>query len=182
MAGKDRRAPACTDRVLLYAPSNDTQPRYAAYCCFGSLPMKAVLALIAPAVLLAAPAGASAADRLHDVLAASTRQQMSVAPWVGLKVSKVAVADKISWVAQTSGGQLYACAARADAEALLALNGAVCVRAGSAAKSRAARLMEADASRVQIRRMNVTVDTWSGPDARGAYYGVGSVTLTPRGG
>ena len=143
--------------------------------------MKAVLAVIAPAVLLAAPAAAGAADVLDVSLAAATRQQMSVAPWVGVKVSKVTVADRITWVAQTAGGQVYACAAQADAEALLSAHGAVCVRAGSTAKLAAARQMDADARRAQTRRMNVTLDTWAGPDPYGAYYGTGSVTLTPLG-
>jgi hypothetical protein len=83
--------------------------------------MKAVLAVLTPAVLLVAgPAlAADAQDVLKASLVSATRQEMSVAPWVGISVTEQVRGDKLVWVAHTGGGQRYACSAPASADAVL---------------------------------------------------------------
>lgn len=74
--------------------------------------MKAALVLLAPAVMVAGPSIASAAEGPLGVsLAQATRQAMAVAPWVKVKIGAVASGDQLTWLAGTSGGQRYACAA-----------------------------------------------------------------------
>jgi hypothetical protein len=131
-AGKDERRGACTDKVLVYSQSIRAQIYRAAFCRMWSLPMKAFLAVLAPAVLLTGPAFAAEG---HDVLKASlinaTREEMSVAPWVAISVAEQVRGDKLVWVADTGGGQRYACAAAASADAVLA-GEVTCTRLGAA--------------------------------------------------
>lgn len=93
--------------------------------------MNRMIAIIAPAVLLAGPAFAGEGDILKASLADVTREEMSVAPWVGISVTEVVRGDKLIWVADTGGGQRYACAAAASADAVLA-GDVVCMRLGAA--------------------------------------------------
>ena len=95
--------------------------------------MKAIFAVLAPVVLLAAPSFAHAGENgLEASLANATRQEMSVAPWVGITVAEVGRGDKLAWVADTGGGQRYACTAPASADVVLAAE-VSCVRLGAVA-------------------------------------------------
>jgi hypothetical protein len=80
--------------------------------------MKAILTLLAPAVLLAGPSVAKAAEGALEVsLAQATRQAMSVAPWVKVRIGDaVAAGDQMIWMAGTSGGQRYRCSAEVGVE------------------------------------------------------------------
>lgn len=82
--------------------------------------MKKMLSVLVPAVLLASPAFAGEGDILKTSLADATRQEMSVAPWVGITVAEVVRGDKLAWVADTGGGQRYACTAPVNAEVVSA--------------------------------------------------------------
>lgn len=113
--------------------------------------MKKMIAVLAPAVLLAAPAFA---HETQEVLKASlvdaTRQEMSVAPWVGISVSEAVRGEKLVWVADTGGGQRYVCAAPASADAVLA--GQVsCARLGAVAVKLASRYMPSNTNSVRSR-------------------------------
>jgi len=94
--------------------------------------MKTALALLAPALLLAGPAFAGEGDSLKASLADATRQEMAVAPWVGITVAEVVRGDKLAWVADTGGGQRYACTAPVNANAVLAAE-VSCARLGAVA-------------------------------------------------
>lgn len=104
--------------------------------------MKAVLAILAPALLLAVtPALSAAADedaQLEQALVDAGRKALSVAPWVKLTVENVTVGDRLQWTLMSSAGQLYACDAPADADALMS-GKAACARAKLSAEALAAQ-------------------------------------------
>lgn len=110
--------------------------------------MKKMIAFLAPAVLLASPAFAGEEGVLKASLADATRQEMSVAPWVGISVQEVVRGDKLVWVADTSGGQRYACFAPASADAVLARQ-VSCARLGAVAVRLASRHVPSNANSVR---------------------------------
>lgn len=133
--------------------------------------MKAVLALLAPAVLLAEPSIAVAAEGSADLsLAQATRQAMSVAPWVKVGIGAVASGDQLTWMAATSGGQRYMC--RADPGAPLSADTVTCARLAATPAQRLAVserykvMTEANLQSSQARRAITPVD----PSAWAAGY------------
>lgn len=142
--------------------------------------MKAVLAVLAPAVLLAGPAFA---DQAHDVLktslASATRQEMSVAPWVSISVPRMDAGEKLEWIAMTGARQVYLCSAAGTVESGLA--GRVdCAHVEPTATQRAAAVRSAlytsysrDALQ-QRKRLSVAI-----PVAMNGDLGYGAVTTAP---
>ena len=107
--------------------------------------MKVLIAVIAPVLFIAGAALAADDDaELNAALTAAGRKALSIAPWVKLTVSDVAVDDKIRWTLKASTGQPYACVAEADADALTS-GKAVCTRTQMSAEEIAAREAVADA-------------------------------------
>lgn len=132
--------------------------------------MKAVLALLIPA-LLASPSIASAADGALDAsLAQATRKAMSVAPWVKVRIGDVAMGDQLRWMAGTSGGQRYLC--RAEPGIPLVAGKVNCARLTASPAQRLATserykvTTAANLQSSQARRAITPVD----PSAWTAYY------------
>lgn len=124
--------------------------------------MKAVLALLAPAALLAGPSIADAAQEQMDApLAQATRQAMSVAPWIEVRISSVATGDELTWIARTSGGQRYLCSVPAAAR--VSAGTVACARLTATASQRLAVserykvMTEANLQSSQARRASVPV-------------------------
>jgi hypothetical protein len=125
--------------------------------------MKVLIAIIAPAVLIAGAAFAADDDaELNEALTAAGRKALSVAPWVKLTVSDITVGDKLRWTLKASTGQPYACVADADADALTS-GKAVCTRTQMSAEEIAAREAVADA-RVSAGRANRTEAAMAGQE------------------
>ena len=91
--------------------------------------MKIALKLVVSVLCLSAPVLAHAGtNSLESSLAAATKRAMTVAPWVDVTVRDVTVGEHITWVARTSGRQLYSCAAKASGEGFHSGDQVACVR------------------------------------------------------